>query len=105
MTGQIEQYLEQELASLKAQLSEARRDKEEAVADFKRRAVEVCMKKIREYRLNFTVDADGDGYPIVDALTPPDCSSITKGIEEVEYLVDSVAGAIESLPLFEGEKE
>lgn len=46
---------------------------------------------LRGYRLAWTVDGDGDGYPLVDAVTPPDQATITLGIEELENLAGEIA--------------
>lgn len=46
---------------------------------------------LRGYRLSHTEDDEGYGYPLVDAVTPPDQGSITLGIEELENLAGEIA--------------
>jgi len=45
---------------------------------------------LRHYRLAYTVDDEGEGYPLVDAVTPPDQGTITMGIEELHNLADDI---------------
>lgn len=46
---------------------------------------------LRGYRLALTEDDDGNGYPLVDAVTPPNEGTITLGIEELENLAGEIA--------------
>ena len=46
---------------------------------------------LRGYRLAWTEDGDGNGYPLVDAVTPPDQGTITLGVEELENLAGEIA--------------
>lgn len=46
---------------------------------------------LRGYRLAWTEDDEGNGYPLVDAVTPPNQSAITLGIEELENLAGEIA--------------
>lgn len=44
---------------------------------------------LREHTLQYTADADGGGYPLVDALTPPE-STIDEGEMEIVALADEI---------------
>ena len=44
-------------------------------------------------RMNYTLDECGDGYPIVDALTPPG-DTIDVGKEEIIMILDSLLPGI-----------
>ena len=46
---------------------------------------------LKSYRLAHTEDDEGYGYPLVDAVTPPDQGMITLGIEELENLASEIA--------------
>lgn len=46
---------------------------------------------LRGYRLAWTEDDDGNGYPLVDAVSPPGDGTITRGIEELENLAGDIA--------------
>lgn len=46
---------------------------------------------LRGYRLAHTEDSEGNGYPLVDAVTPPDAGTITLGIEELENIAGEIA--------------
>jgi hypothetical protein len=55
------------------------------------------LKLLRSYRLTMTQDDEGNGYPLVDAVTPPGDAAITRGIEELEYLAEDISRTIEPL--------
>jgi len=56
-----------------------------------------CIKRVlRDYRLTYTQDDDGDGYPLIDALSVGH-DSVKEGIEEIELIADVIAGELESL--------
>lgn len=55
------------------------------------------LKLLRNYRLTMTEDEKGNGYPLVDAVTPPGDATITRGIEELEYLAEDISRTIEQL--------
>ena len=46
---------------------------------------------LKGYRLAHTEDDEGYGYPLVDAVTPPNAGTITLGIEELENLAGEIA--------------
>ena len=46
-------------------------------------------KTLRSYRMTTMVDSDGDGYPLIDAMSP-DHGIVTSGIEECTYLADAI---------------
>ena len=50
---------------------------------------------LRNYRMSTLVDKDGDGYPLIDALTA-DSQPVSGGMEECIYLADAVWNAIEA---------
>ena len=52
------------------------------------------LKLLRSYRLTMTEDGEGNGYPLVDAITPPGDTAITRGIEELEYLAEDIASMV-----------
>lgn len=55
------------------------------------------LKLLRSYRLTMSEDGEGNGYPLVDAVTPPCDAAITRGIEELEYLAEDIAELINKL--------
>ena len=46
---------------------------------------------LKNYRLSHTEDDEGYGYPLVDAVTPPEAGTITLGVEELENLAGEIA--------------
>ena len=52
---------------------------------------DAIVELLRSHRLLYTTTDDGDGYPLVDALTPPGESSISIGISEIELLAGEIA--------------
>ena len=62
---------------------------------------ETINNVLRYYRQTEVCDENGDGYPLVDALTL-EGHSIDMGIREVESIADTVAGAILALLTQEG---
>ena len=46
---------------------------------------------LKNYRLAHTADDEGYGYPLVDAVTPPDAGTITLGVEKLENLAGEIA--------------
>ena len=51
-------------------------------------------------RLCYTIDEDGDGgFPLVGALTPDGDDSITRGLDELRMIADTIADGIEHRPL------
>lgn len=46
---------------------------------------------LKGYRLAHTEDDEGYGYPLVDAVTPPNAGTITLGIEELENIAGDIA--------------
>lgn len=46
---------------------------------------------LKSYRLVHTHDDEGCGYPLVDAVTPPEQGTITLGIEELENIAGEIA--------------
>ena len=56
----------------------------------------VVFGVLRDYRLTQTVDDLGNGYPLVDAMTP-DGQSIDKGAMEMVDLADQITTALNVL--------
>lgn len=48
------------------------------------------LEALRDYRCQYTRDADGNGLSLVDMLTPDYESDITNGISEMEILADDI---------------
>lgn len=46
-------------------------------------------KTLRGYRMTMMVDSEGDGYPLIDAMSP-EHGTVTSGIEECTYLADAI---------------
>ena len=46
-------------------------------------------KMLRGYRVTMMVDSEGDGYPLIDAMSP-EHGTVTSGIEECTYLADAI---------------
>ena len=71
--------------------------------DEKGEQIDAAFKKATEvaesHRLQHMHDEDGDGYPLVDALTMQG-EIIDKGKEEIELLLDSML--VEALMAYEG---
>ena len=44
---------------------------------------------LRSYRMTMMVDSDGDGYPLIDAMSPEQ-GTVESGIEECTYLADAI---------------
>jgi len=53
---------------------------------------------IRNYRLTTIVDADGDGYELIDAMTA-EGQPVSEGIEECTYLTDAIWNALLAAPV------
>lgn len=49
---------------------------------------------ISSHTLKYTVDSDGDGLSMVDMLTPEGDESVTRGIEEIDLLVDNILSEV-----------
>ena len=62
---------------------------------------ETIIGVLRHYQQTEICDEDGNGYPLVDALTLKG-HSIDMGIREIENIADTVAGAILALLTQEG---
>lgn len=61
-------------------------------------AVHAAIKKaLRDYRCQNTAGEDGEKYPLVDALTPPDAETIAAGENEIELLTDEVWWSLQPL--------
>lgn len=56
------------------------------------------LKLLRSYRLTMTEDGEGNGYPLVDAVTHPGDVTIARGIEELEYLAEDIANMVKEKP-------
>ena len=52
---------------------------------------DIIERGLKDYRMQFSVDEDGDALPLVDALTPPLDSDIKHGLEELHLLADILA--------------
>ena len=46
-------------------------------------------KTLRDYNMTMMVDSDGNGYPLIDAMSP-EHGTVTIGIEECTYLADTI---------------
>ena len=46
-------------------------------------------KTLRGYHMTMMVDSEGDGYPLIDAMSP-EHGTVTSGIEECTYLADAI---------------
>ena len=46
-------------------------------------------KTLRGYRMTMMVDSDGDGYPLIDAMSP-EHGTVESGIDECTYLADAI---------------
>lgn len=46
-------------------------------------------KTLRGYRMTMMVDSEGDGYPLIDAMSP-EHGTVTSGIEECTHLADAI---------------
>ena len=46
-------------------------------------------KTLRNYRMTMMVNSDGDGYPLIDAMSPEQ-GTVESGIEECTYLADAI---------------
>ena len=53
----------------------------------------VIQETIRNYRMTTLVDSEGDGYPLIDAMTAAG-QPVTCGIAECEYLTDAIWNAL-----------
>ena len=53
----------------------------------------VIQNTIRNYRMTTMVDSEGDGYPLIDAMTA-DGQPVTGGIAECGYLTDAIWNAL-----------
>ena len=55
-------------------------------------------KELQSHRLSYIVENDdGDGLPLVDILTPDGDKDISRGLQEIEYIVDAVYDWLKSL--------
>lgn len=61
--------------------------------------VEAVEKALNSFRLQFTLDGDRGGLPLVDVLSPPPDATTTRGKEELTLLVDWLSAELS--PLFE----
>lgn len=54
---------------------------------------------LRDYRLRYTAEEDDgtNGYPLVDAVTPPGAPSISFGEDELRELADELLGEFPAL--------
>ena len=46
-------------------------------------------KTLRNYRMTMMANSDGDGYPLIDAMSPEQ-GTVESGIEECTYLADAI---------------
>lgn len=49
---------------------------------------------LNSFRLSYTYDEDREGLQLVDRLTPPQDETVTRGLQEIEYLTDHIVGEI-----------
>ncbi|MBZ9665786.1 hypothetical protein H3221_013595 [Pseudomonas sp. LMG 31766] len=54
---------------------------------------QIIHDTLRNYRLTTIVDQDGDGYPLIDAMTA-DGQPVSDGINECDYLTDAIWNAL-----------
>lgn len=80
-------YFEKERDALQAKIDEQR------TAPVTKETWGVINTTLRQYRMTTMVDEDGDGYPLVDALSP-DGGTILNGIDECLYLADEIYNAM-----------
>lgn len=56
---------------------------------------DIIETSLKAYNLQYSADQDGNGYPLVDALTPAGEGIIDKGLREIELLADHIATELE----------
>jgi hypothetical protein len=54
---------------------------------------QIIHDTLRNYRLTTLVDQDGDGYPLIDAMTA-EGQPVSDGINECDYLTDAIWNAL-----------
>lgn len=56
---------------------------------------EVILRVLRNHKMTNMADEDGQGYPLVDLMSNPAPCDISTGIEQMSYLADDIACAVE----------
>lgn len=52
------------------------------------------LRILRDYRCQYTFDENQDGIELLDMITPPRDSEISRGLLELELLADHIANGL-----------